>query len=106
MASYRYRLSRFALADLEGIANYLGERNPSASDRVLVAIFHTFDRLAIDRELGSSLEGLRPGLRMLTPGRPAEKYVVIYYLVPDGVLISGVYHSARDWYGFLSRGER
>jgi plasmid stabilization system protein ParE len=106
MAPQQFRLSRQAIADLEGISEYLGKRSPAAADRVIDALFETFDALAVSRELGTRLENLRSGLRMFVPLRPADKYVVFYYLVPDGVMISDVVHSARNWFDLFSRGER
>lgn len=106
MALQRYRLSSQAVVDLEQIADYLGDQSQSAADRVLDELFRTFDALAISTEMGMSLHELRPGLRMFVPSKPAASYAVFYYLVSDGVMISGVIHSARDWIGMFSSGER
>jgi len=35
MYDRRFRLTDQAVADLEGIASHIGERNPAAADRVL-----------------------------------------------------------------------
>lgn len=68
--------------------------------------FHnTFQFLAENRQLGSSLDAVRHGLRMFIPSRPADKYVVLYYQTSDGVMISDVIHSARDWVGIVDRRE-
>jgi plasmid stabilization system protein ParE len=91
--------------DLEQISDYIGQRNPSASDRVVDQLFRAFDSLATSPELGVSLDELRPQLRMLIPQKPAAKYLVFYQIVSDGVMVSAVIHSARDWMGMLKRGE-
>jgi toxin ParE1/3/4 len=106
MAMRRYRLAHRAVADLEQISDYIGQRNPSAADRVIDELFKSFDLLAGEPEMGISLHELRPQLRMLQPSKPAANYLVFYYPVPDGVMISGVIHAARDWVGMFSRGER
>jgi toxin ParE1/3/4 len=106
MARPIYRLSRLAVSDLEQIADYLGERNPTAADRVIDELFRSFDALSTDPGIGMSLEELRPELRMLMPTKPAASYLIFYYKVPDGVLVSRVLHAARDWMGMFSSGER
>jgi plasmid stabilization system protein ParE len=83
------------------ISDYLADRSPSAADRVIDALTDTFRLIARDREIGSSLENLRPGLRMFMGSKPADNYIVFYYLVPDGVMISRVLHTARDWSAVL-----
>ena len=105
MSLNRYRLSRHATVDLEQIADYLGDRSPAAADRVIDTLFRTFDALTSNPEIGTSLDHLRADLQMFVPDRPADRYVVFYYRVPDGILIAGVIHSARDWLGMFMRGE-
>lgn len=92
--------------DLEELADYLGERNPSAADRVIEELDRSFDAIAGNRESGTSLDDLRSGLRVFVPSKPAANYLVFYYLVPDGVVISDVVHASRDWIGMFSRHER
>jgi plasmid stabilization system protein ParE len=106
MAHFKFRLSHHAVADLEGIAEYLRHRSPGAACRVVDALHNTFEMLADNNQLGTSVEEIRADLRMFIPFRPADKYVVLYYQVPDGVLISDVIHSARDWPGMFASGER
>jgi plasmid stabilization system protein ParE len=97
MATCGYRISRPAIADLESISDYLAERSLAAADRVIDALNDTFRSIARDREIGTSLENLRPGLRMSIGSKPADKFIVFYYLVSDGVMVSRVLHSSRDW---------
>lgn len=106
MGTPTYRLAQRAVADLEAIAEYLGARNPSAADRVVDELFRTFDAIAISPNMGTNLDELRPGLRVYVPERPATNYLVFYYRVSDGVMVSGVIHAARDWIGMISGGER
>lgn len=106
MTIKRFRLSAQAVADLEQVADYLGDKSPSASDRVIDELFRTFESLAVFPEMGESLNDLRPGLRLIVPAKPAASYAVFYYLQQDTVLVAGVIHSARDWIGMFSTGER
>jgi toxin ParE1/3/4 len=106
MSRHRFRIARRAATDLEEIADYIGQRNPSASDRVIDELFHSFAQLADNPDFGISLDELRPNLRMFQPSKPASKYLIFYYVVPDGVMISAVIHSARDWLGIFSQSER
>jgi plasmid stabilization system protein ParE len=105
MALPIFRLSRRAVSDLEQIVDYLGTRNPSATDRVIEELFNTFEALVTDPGKGMSLEELRPKLRISIPSKPASNYLVFYYVVADGVMVSRVLHAARDWMSIFSRGE-
>jgi toxin ParE1/3/4 len=102
----RYRLALQVVADLEGIADYLGHRSPTASDRVIDEVFRAFDSLADDPEAGTNIDHIRPHLRLLVPSKPAANYLVFYYVVADSVMISAIIHAARDWIGMFDRGER
>jgi toxin ParE1/3/4 len=106
MAAPQYRLARQVITDLEGISYYLGQRSPTAADRVIDELFRVFDSLAVEPETGISLDDLRQNLRVCIPLKPAANYLVFYYVVPDGVMISAIIHSARDWIGMFARGER
>jgi toxin ParE1/3/4 len=106
VASPTYRLARRAITDLEQISDYLSQRSASAADRVIDELFRSFDVIARDPDLGISLGELRPQLRMFQPSKPAANYLVFYNLVPDGVMVSGVIHAARDWIGMFLRSER
>jgi plasmid stabilization system protein ParE len=102
----RYRLARQVIADLEGIADYLGRRSPSASDRVMDELLRAFESLAHNPEAGTNVDHVRPQLRLLVPSNPSANYLVFYYVVTDGVMISSIIHAARDWIGMFDRGER
>ena len=104
--SGRHRLTSQALADLEGIASYLGERNPRAADRVIDLIVGSFALLGNNPDLGTKRDDLRAGLRIFSPARPAHNYVVLYYKSPTGIEINGIVHGARDWPALVARGDR
>jgi plasmid stabilization system protein ParE len=62
-----YRLTNQALADLEDISDYLGERSPSAAIRVLNELERTFKALALNPVMGAQRDDLHVGLRMFCP---------------------------------------
>jgi toxin ParE1/3/4 len=84
----------------------IGRRNLSAADRVIDTIFQTLDAIAVNPEIGTNLDELRPGLKLFVPPRPAANYLVFYYCDPNRVTVTAVIHSARDWIGIFYRGER
>jgi toxin ParE1/3/4 len=97
MSERRYRLSNRAINNLEGIASYIGERDVAAADRVINALIGCFAKLAENPEIGMKRDDLRPGLRVFSPPRPAQNYVVAFYEAPCGVEINAVIHGSRDW---------
>jgi toxin ParE1/3/4 len=76
-----FRLSEQAIADLEGIASYIGERNQSAAIRVLDRRHETFQTLAQNPGAGYGRSDLLPGLRIFSPTRPAHSYVIAFCLI-------------------------
>jgi plasmid stabilization system protein ParE len=52
MAGRTYRISTKCVADLEGIADYLIERNEQAAQRVVLTLRDAFEALAHDPDLG------------------------------------------------------
>lgn len=101
-----HRLSRQAKQDLREILAYLKQINPTVARRTLDAIQQTFDRLAEHPGLGTSLSRLCEGLRYFVPGKPSQRYVVLYYPIENGVEISNVFHQSRDWWQLIESGER
>jgi len=106
MPSPRYRISKRALADLDGIADYVGERNPNAASRVLQTLLKSFESLAGSPATGIARDDLHPGLRIFSPVRPAHNYVICFYSFDDGIEISDVIHAARDWPELFHSGDR
>ena len=80
-----------AIADLEAIRSYIGERNPAAASRVAVQIVAVCDRLDFMPERGrpGSVEGTRE-LATVWP------YVIAYRITPAAVEIVRVWHGAQD----------
>jgi toxin ParE1/3/4 len=102
MPDRRFRLARQAVADLNGIAAYLGERNPAASDKVMDTLWQTFAMLAENNSLGAQRDDLLAGLRIFSPQRPAHSYVIAYYKTN----VTAVVHGARDWPNLVAGDDR
>jgi plasmid stabilization system protein ParE len=102
----RFRLADQAVADLKGIANYIGERNPAAADRVLDTLYETFSFLSENPNVGTPRGDLLPDLRVFAPPRPAHGYVIAYFKRLNGVEINAVVHGSRDWPNLIAGGER
>ena len=106
MARKTFRLSHQAVADLEKIADYLGQRNLAASSRVLETLLRTFSALGENPNLGMQRDDLHEGIRMIVPQKPANNYIVFYYVTELAIEISDVIHGARDWPGMFVQGKR
>lgn len=106
MADARYSLTDQTRADLQGIAQYIGERNLDAALRVLDALNETFSFLAKNPEVGTARDDILKGLRIFSPPRPAHNYVIAYFLKGSGIEIATVIHGARDWPRLILGGNR
>jgi plasmid stabilization system protein ParE len=96
-----YRLSQLANAALDEIA----DDNPAAAERVIEALWETFDFLSGNPKSGKRRDDLRAGLRVFPARRPAHSYVVLYYETEEFVEINSVVHGARNWELMASRGD-
>lgn len=106
MFSGRFRLADHAVADLEGIASQIGERNPTAAERVLNTLYETFAFLGENPDAGTSRDDVLSNLRIFSPPRPANSYVAAFYKTAFGVEISAVIHGSRDWPTLIVTGDR
>ena len=79
MAARTFRLTNQALLDLDEIGVFLRERSPSAAIRVLDELAGTFKMLAANPEIGTKRDDLHAGLRMFSPSKPANNYVVFFF---------------------------
>ena len=71
---------------------YARQHDPAAADRLVLAIYAHFDRIAATGHSGVPRDNLRPGLRLAVHGR-----YNIYFRVTDAeTIIVRVVHSARD----------
>lgn len=88
----RFVVSKRADQDLDGIADYIAQHNPSAAVRELRRLYDKFALLATQPLLGESRDDLGLDLR----GFAAGSYVIFYRPTEDGIEIVGVVHGARN----------
>jgi toxin ParE1/3/4 len=78
--------------DLAEIWDYIADDSETQADNFVYRIDKTFNSLAENSYMGRSRSELAEGLRSFPIGR----YVIFYQVIPDGVEIVRVLHSARD----------
>ena len=90
-----YRLAKRAEADLEDIAYYIARESGSldTARRVIESITDRFHLLAANPYAGRARnEDLGPGRRSF----PAGRYIIVYRVAGQDVLILRVAHTRRD----------
>jgi toxin ParE1/3/4 len=90
-----FRLAKRAEADLEDIAYYIAEESGSleTARRVIETITDRFHMLGANPYAGRARdEDLGPGRRSF----PADRYIIVYRVAGQDVLILRVAHSRRD----------
>lgn len=93
------RVERTALAeqDIEEILTYLDDHSRPAARRFLKAPKSTTESLSQMPEMGRKREELAPGLRSFN----ADKYLLFYRPIPEGILLIRVTHGSRDLPGLF-----
>jgi toxin ParE1/3/4 len=87
-----------AIADLDGIWDYIARDNPAAADRILDELNARFALVAENPDLGE----LQPKLADGTYRRfTCRNYVIYYRPLDDGIVLVRVLHGARDHEGLL-----
>ncbi len=82
-----------AIADLDGIWDYIAQDNPTAADRMLNELNERFRLLSKNPEIGE----LQPKLADGTYRRfTCRNYVVYYRPLEDGIVLVRVLHGARN----------
>ena len=89
----RFRLSLLAKSDLAAIRHYIRQDKPRAADRHMVRLYHTFEMLAENAELGQRRPEFGSGLRVFSVGN----YVIAYRAFAEGVEIARVVSGYRDF---------
>jgi len=87
-----YRLSALGRCDLQEISRYLGERNPTAAEKILDELIGRFELLGKQPTLGAPRNDLLEGLRHTV----VRKYVIYYRPFEKGIEILRVVHGSRD----------
>ena len=67
-------------------------RTPSSIDRLVLAIYAHFDRIAATGHSGVLRDNMRPGLRLAVHGR----YNIYFRVAGTETIIVRIVHSARD----------
>ncbi len=87
-----FRLAPQADIDLDEIADYIAEHNPSAALREIERLYEKFRLLSANPLLGEARESLQRNLRAFVAG----SYVIFYVPLSDGIEVERVIHGARD----------
>jgi toxin ParE1/3/4 len=78
--------------DLADIWDYIAEDNQTRADGFIDSIDNKIKELADRPHIGRLRDDLFPGLLSFPFGR----YIIFYLIIPDGIEIVRVLHSARD----------
>ncbi len=89
----RLELSRFVEGDLDEIAGYIAQDNPTAAVRFVQKLRSRFASLCKHPLIGEDCSLLRPRLRRLT----AFGYLIFFRADDSQLEIVRVIHGARDW---------
>jgi len=87
-----FRLSHRAERDLEEIADYIADRNPSAAVREVERLLERFALLATQPLMGQLRDDLPDHPRAFSAGN----YLVVYQPTVNGIEVARVVHAARD----------
>lgn len=91
MNTVRFRVE--AIADIQEIAEYISESDPSAADRVVQRIYHVAHNVIGLLPLAERFAVETGAREFPVPGLP---YVIVYLAEPELVEIVAVFHTARD----------
>jgi toxin ParE1/3/4 len=84
--------SPLAEQDYRHIWRYIADDNPDAADRLLRLIDAKLELYAMNPAMGTARDNLIPGLRSF----PVGNYLVFYRILPNGIELVRLLHSARD----------
>jgi addiction module RelE/StbE family toxin len=90
----RLRWTRLAEKDLDNIAEYIGQDNPTAAARVVLEIIDQTE-LALTQHAAIGRPGRVIGTRELVIGR--LPYIIPYRVRESDIEILRVLHTARRW---------
>lgn len=88
-----WEISPDALADLEGIFNFIATDAPEAAERMAEELFAAFEQLAAWPRSGHNRSDLTKRDVRFWPVRP---YLVVYRERGNGVQIAAILHGSRD----------
>ena len=87
------KLTRKAECDLESVASFIGEENPSAANRIVLRILEAIKGLADFPNIGrpGRVHGTRELVINQTP------FIAVYKVLRNTVWVLRVLHAARRW---------
>ncbi|MFC3324075.1 type II toxin-antitoxin system RelE/ParE family toxin [Mesorhizobium cantuariense] len=88
----KYRLLPQAAVDLEGIGDYIAERNPNAAVRFVDALERRWTLLTLHPFSGAPRDDIAPGVRHVVVG----DYLTLYRVGDDAIEIIRVLHGKRN----------
>jgi plasmid stabilization system protein ParE len=88
----KLRLTRPALADLDGILDHIAQDSPQAADRVHRRIRAVFDLIAQQPRIGMRTDDAAIRRAVVVP----YPYLIFYELTDTGVIVHTVRHGARE----------
>jgi addiction module RelE/StbE family toxin len=88
----RLRYTRPALADLDGILDYIADRSPQGTRRVQERLRNVIDLLVHHPHIGPRTSD--PAIRRLVVS--PYPYLVFYEVTGDEIIIHAVRHAARN----------
>jgi toxin ParE1/3/4 len=88
----RYEFTDQAIADLEGIHDYIARNSPAAAARLVALIRERCFLLAENPMMGRSRPELAPDLRSF----PVGSYIIFYRPLTNGIQVIHVVSGARD----------
>ena len=89
----RFRLTRQAEEDVLEIWMHIAADSVEAADQLADRLTKSFELLASQPKLGTTMKDYRPGLRGFSVG----SYVIFFTPASDGVEIYRVLHGARNF---------
>jgi toxin ParE1/3/4 len=87
-----YRISPPAEIDLAQIWHYIAADNPLAANAFIAELLAVMTKLQIESRMGRPRGELQPGMR----SHPHGKYLILYRVVDDIVVVSRIINGARD----------
>ena len=88
----KFKLSPLGKQDLEDIWLYIAQDHVRAADTLIDRIESQCQLLANHPQLGPARDDIAQGLRY----HPLANYLILYRIIPQGVEIVRVAHSARN----------
>jgi toxin ParE1/3/4 len=89
------QFTEIAVLDIDDIWSYLAitQGNPKVAQKVMDELRETFELLSDFPMMGRERNDLKQGIRRIVV---RKRYIVLYRVIDEGVLIERVVHGSRD----------